>query len=264
MRLFNQITLRTPESVELEFTLAGIGNRAYALFIDYNLLGLVLILFWLLWALVVTQLLGYLELLNSESGFNYSGLPNWLWAIALLTTFALFVGYFVLFETLWQGQTPGKRIAHIRVIRDDGRPARLAQATLRALLRPIDDILSLGVFLIAFGNREKRVGDWVAGTLVVQDVRPLVKRSLVLSDQAEAIATRLHQEAQVFQLTPDDFVVIRDYLHRRSLMDAGARSELGYTLARQVKEIITLEQLPQNMTPDMFLEATYLAYQQEP
>jgi uncharacterized RDD family membrane protein YckC len=259
MRLFNRITLRTPESVELEFTLAGIGNRAFALFIDYTILGLGIALFLTAWALFSTQLLLYLEQLDT----NYSGLPNWLLAIALLVSFAIFVGYFIFFETLGQGQTPGKRIARIRVIRDDGRPARLGQATLRALLRPIDDLLSLGVFFIIFGKREKRLGDWVAGTLVTQDTRPVVRKTIGLADQSQAVAQQILNQANVAALLPDDFAIIRDYLSRRSLMETSSRGQLSLQLARQVKDIIALEKLPQDMTPDLFLEAVYLAYQQQ-
>lgn len=259
MRLFNHVTLRTPESVELEFTLAGIGNRAFALFIDYVILGIGLALFLMAWALFSTQLLLYLE----STDINYSGLPNWLLAIALLLTFAIFVGYFIFFETLGQGRTPGKRVAHIRVIRDDGRPARLGQATLRAMLRPVDDLLSLGVVLIILGKREKRLGDWVAGTLVIQEIRPVVKKTLGLAEQSPDIAQQLLNQSNIAALLPDDFAIIRDYLYRRSLMDTSARGQLSLQLARQVKDIIDLEKLPQDMTPDLFLEAVYLAYQQQ-
>lgn len=260
MRFFNRITLQTPESVELEFVLAGIGNRAFALLIDYTLLGLVLLAFAIVWGLFSTQLLEYLE----RAGTDYSGLPNWLAAVWLLVNAAIFVGYFVYFETLWQGQTPGKRFARIRVIRDDGRSVKMAQATLRALLRPIDDILSLGVFFIIFSKREKRIGDWIAGTLVVQEERPMASASFAISESAPEVAKQLLDRADVSQLMPDDFAIIREYLQRRGGMEAKARSQLSLQLARQVKRAISLEQLPADMTPDLFLEAVYLAYQQNP
>ncbi|NJM77492.1 MAG: RDD family protein, partial [Acaryochloridaceae cyanobacterium RU_4_10] len=91
MKYFNRITLQTPESVELEFILAGIGSRILALLIDYTLLGLFLLALVLFWAFFSYQLVVLLDSLN----INYSGLQNWLIAIPLLIGFAGFVGYFV-------------------------------------------------------------------------------------------------------------------------------------------------------------------------
>ena len=243
MHIFNRITHQTPESVELEFTLAGIGNRAWALVIDYHILGLLLVVFLTVWSILSYQLV---EIWGSL--FRQIDIGLWLVAIALLVMFFIYTGYFVIFETLWQGQTPGKRFAKIRVIRDDGRPISIQQATLRSLLRPFDDFLFLGAFLIAFTRREKRLGDLAAGTIVIQ---------------AKDLAQQLIHDADFSQLLPDDFAVIREYLQRRKAMTPKARTQLGLQLAGQVKSIIALENLPEAVTPDVFLEAVYLAYQQE-
>jgi len=254
MHIFNRVKYQTPESVELEFTLAGIGNRALALLLDYLVLGVALIVFILTWALFSIQLYDCL------GNFFGSNLRIWLLAIATLGSFLIYTGYFVGFETLWQGQTPGKRFAKIRVIRDDGRPIGLQQATLRALLRAVDDTLFLGALLIMFTRREKRLGDWAAGTLVVQAEQPIAA-TLAISEQAQPLAQQL-LDADLSQLLPDDFAVIREYLQRRGAMAPKARAQLSLQLARQAKSIIALEQLPTAVTPDVFLEAVYLAYQQ--
>ncbi|HEY9600365.1 MAG TPA: RDD family protein [Allocoleopsis sp.] len=259
MRFFNRVILQTPESVELEFTLAGIGNRAYALLIDYIVLGFILLVFFLIWLLLSTQLT---ELAENLIG-NSNRLWLWLIAIELLIGFFIYVGYFVFFEALWQGQTPGKRYVKIRVIRDDGRPISLQQSTLRALLRPIDDIFFLGVFLIALGKREKRLGDWVAGTLVVQEERPVSSANFVLSEESKTLAKQLQGEADLSRLLPEDFAVIREYLQRSPTMISQARSELSRQLAHQIKDIIALEKVPEKTTAHRFLEAVYLAYQQQ-
>jgi uncharacterized RDD family membrane protein YckC len=259
MRFFNQFSLQTPESVELEFTLAGIGNRAYALILDYIFLGLILIVLLVFWA--------FLSLLISDT-FNYFGLNSdtvnlWLFAIQLLIIFATYVGYFVFFETMWQGQTPGKRIVKIRVICDDGKTVRLQQSTLRALLRPIDDnLFFIGAFLIMLTKREKRLGDWAAGTIVIQEERPLASTVFTLSPDAQALTDKLLIEADISRLLPEDFAVIREYLHRRDGMIPQARIELCRKLAYRVKDIINLEEIPEDVTANLFLEAVYLAYQQ--
>jgi len=258
MRFFNRITLQTPESVELEFTLAGIGNRAYALLIDYIFLGLILIGFQIAWFILPTQVSDVLESLVDGN----SRLQLWFLAIYLLITFFIYVGYFVFFEVLWQGQTPGKRYVKIRVIRDDGRPIGLQQSTLRALLRPVDDFFFLGVFLIVLSRQEKRLGDLVAGTVVIQEELPIASATFPVSEQAQSLANQLHTEADISRLLPEDFAVIREYLQRSGAMTSQAKAELSRQLAHQVKEVIALEKAPK-VTAHLFLEAVYLAYQQQ-
>ncbi len=260
MRFFNRVTLQTPESVELEFTLAGIGNRAYALLIDYIVLSLIMLGWLLAWFILATQLVDFLVTFAGSD----KRLQLWFTAIQLLVSFFIYVGYFVFFETLWQGQTPGKRYVKIRVIGDDGRPVRLQQSTLRALLRPIDEgFFFLGVFLIVLSKREKRLGDLVAGTLVIQEERAIASSSLPVSKEAQALANQLLAEADLSRMLPEDFAVIREYLQRRVAMIPEARAELSRKLADQVKEVIALETVPKGTSANLFLEAVYLAYQQQ-
>ncbi|MDZ8084820.1 MAG: RDD family protein [Nostoc sp. DedQUE12b] len=258
MRFFNRITFQTPESVELEFTLAGIGNRALALLIDYTVLGVTLLLFVLTWSVFSIQLLNFVEYFFK----NLPSLDIWLFAIFFIIAFAIYIGYFVFFETLWFGQTPGKRFAKIRVVRDDGRLIGLQQATLRALLRPFDETLYIGAFLIMLGSREKRLGDLAAGTIVIQAQTPTASARLIISEQAKGLYEQLIEIADLSQLMPDDFAVIREYLQRRGAMSLKARASLSLKLAEQVQAIINLEKLPEAITPDVFLEAIYLGYQQ--
>lgn len=259
MQFLNRVSLQTPESVELEFTLAGIGNRTYAILIDYVTLGITLFLFWIAWAIFSTQLKDILEEIFGEN----RGLNNWLIAIALLINFFIYIGYFVFFEVLWQGQTPGKRYAKIRVIRDDGRRVSIQQATMRSLLRTFDQVLFIGVFLIIFGVREKRLGDLAAGTIVIQEEYLIASTNFTIAEEAKQLANQLPEIANLSLLLPDDFTTIRDYLQRRQAMAAKPKAELGLQLARQTRTLISLEKLPSGLTPDIFLEAVYLAYQQQ-
>lgn len=259
MRLFNRFTLHTPESVELEFTLAGIGNRAYALLIDYIIFGLIIIVF-LVGALIFNSVL--LETITKLVG-STNRLELWLIAVQALIGFFIYVGYFVFFETVWSGQTPGKRYVKIRVIRDDGRPVRLQQSTLRALLRPFDDLFFIGVFLIVFNQREKRLGDLVGGTLVIQEEQTVKAAALKVSKSAKSLAKKLLTDTDISRLLPEDFAVIREYLQRREAMIPNARNDVSKQLATQVKQIIGLEKLPAKVDANVFLEAVYEAYQQQ-
>lgn len=162
MDLFNRVKHQTPESVELEFTLAGIGNRTWALLIDYLILTFLPLVF-----LIVSRTVSSLLVDTWVAVFGTDNIEIWFVAIAILVTYFLYTGYFIFFETLWQGQTPGKRFAKIRVIQDNGRLIGLQQATLRSLLRAVDDTLFVGAVLITLSHREKRLGDWVAGTIVI-------------------------------------------------------------------------------------------------
>jgi uncharacterized RDD family membrane protein YckC len=257
VELFKKIKVITPESVELEFTLAGIGSRGLALLIDSLLVMVGIALFWFSGSLFATQLL--LTIAPS----SYGGTIVWLLAIAVLGTFLISAGYFVTFETLRQGQTPGKRYTQIRVIRDDGRPVGLTQSALRALLRPLDDFLFwvVGTVLILFDQNEKRLGDLVAGTLVIQEERSAVKRRIDLSSSASDLAQQLSTVSDMTQLLPDDFAVVREFLQRRDFMTPQARTDLSMNLARQARTLIKLENIPAGVTSDQFLEAVYLAYQ---
>lgn len=260
LRWLKTIEVVTPEQVGLQFTLAGIGGRGYAMAIDVAILLGVWTAAATLYSIFAIQLLNGL----SNTNITYGQLPIWLGAIALLATFILFSGYFVFFEVTWQGQTPGKRAANIRVIRDDGRPIGLAQAVLRSLLLSFDGIpFFLGVIFILFEKREKRLGDIVAGTLVVQEEKPIAKANVTLSDRANTLAQDLPQSANLSLLLPDDFATIREYLERRSRMDRDARRELSLNLARQMRSRIEMESIPTGLTSDEFLEAVYIAYQKQ-
>lgn len=260
-RFFNRVRLQTPESVELEFTLAGIGNRALALVTDYLALGLILSTLVLFLSIFAEQLFNLVETWLGPENLDSVGL--WFWAITLLLLYSTYTGYFVFFETTWQGQTPGKRLLRLRVIRDNGRRVGLGQSALRSLMRPVDDLFLVGSLLVALGKREKRIGDWVAGTVVIQEERPLTATNFVVSPEGEGLVDQVMTLGDVSRLSPDEFAVVRSYLQRRQSLLAPARSQLNLELAKSIKEAIALGELPERVRPDVFLEAVYLAYQRQ-
>jgi uncharacterized RDD family membrane protein YckC len=257
MQLFNRITLKTPESVELEFNLAGIGNRTIALLVD----NLVIWIIYVIVAFMASQVLeGF-----TAMGFDPSNaLYQWLGAIGILLSFGWFVGYFAVFEILWKGQTPGKRLAKIRVIGNDGRPLQLYQATLRAVLRPIDDWLFIGFFCVLFGKQEKRLGDWVGNTIVIQDEQPTIgSAQSPFSGQAQGLADRILMNAVMSQLKPDDFAILKEFLQRRQSLTPQARDQLSGQLMGQIQTRLDLAALEFTEPSEVFLEGVYLAYEQQ-
>lgn len=257
MDLFKTIRIETPESTELEFTLAGIGNRALALVIDYIVLNLSLLAI-----TIIPAFLLFYSALNTTITWLDSVQSQWVIAITALLLYGLYVGYFVGFETIWQGQTPGKRRVNIRVIRDNAQPIGLFQATLRALLRPVDDIFFVGFLFILFGKQEKRLGDWLASTIVVQTDAGQQK-DLTTSDDAQPLAQQLIEREALSRMMPDDFATVREYLQRRSHLSTPAQAKLSLQIAQQLQERLNMEPRAWDVTADVFLEALYLAYQEQ-
>src|SRR5690349_2879321 len=157
------LIIETPERVPLAFALASIGNRFLAVAIDHFIQYLSIILIAWFFLSISGASLG-------ESGSTadqwLSEMPKWTLAIMVLILFLVFSGYFILFEWLWDGQTPGKRLMKLRVIRDDGRPITLWEAIARNLLRSFDaapgfivPIYSVGLIVIFLSGRDQRVGD---------------------------------------------------------------------------------------------------------
>src|SRR5919199_2341527 len=158
------LVIETPERVPLHFALASIGNRFLACALDHGLqvLSILLLVLMLQWA----GLLG-------RFGDRLAEAPKWVTALLIVAVFLIWSGYFALFEWLWNGQTPGKLWLRLRVIREDGRPVTFWEASARNLLRLLDmmpfPFYSVGLVAVFASARDQRVGDLVAGTVVVRE-----------------------------------------------------------------------------------------------
>ncbi len=258
MSLFKQIKIITPAKTELEMTLAGLGSRAYAILIDYHWIGLALFLCWLLAAILSHRFLAPMVALEVSDGDALLG----FFATVFLLSVIIYVCYFIGFEVFWQGQTPGKRWVKIRVVQANGKPVGWMQAGLRTLLRPIDDFCFVGLFCIFFSQREQRLGDRFAGTIVVQEAQPLPQTPNI-SPVAQQLATELPSLTNLSRLQPNDIAVIHAYLQRRDEMATQPRRDLSLKLAREIRAIVRLAEIPTGLTSDQFLEAVYSAYQQQ-
>ena len=161
------LIIETPERVPLAFSLASIGNRFLAAIIDHLIQYTLMILV----VVIGTVMMGY-SLLDSEDSF-FTEAPKWAAAILLILLFAIYFGYFVVFEWRWNGQTPGKRMMKLRVIRDDGRPVTIWESVARNLLRIIDTMpgpmYSVGLITIFLSGKDQRIGDIFAGTVVIRE-----------------------------------------------------------------------------------------------
>ncbi len=251
-----RMAIRTPEHVELNFLLAGPGNRFLALLVDLAIqwllvLGIVLVLGALLW--VTKWSVGDLFGKKAEASVGL-----WLFAGFLLLFFVLQWGYFTFFETVWAGQTPGKRRQRIRVIRENGRPIGFAEAAIRNLLRSVLDsqpypLHAIGFVVGVLNARFKRLGDFAAGTVVIVERRQFLPRKVPrLRPETPAVspATR----PRVRQLTQEEVTTLQAYLRRRDELDAAVRSAMAEKIATSLMQRLNIPQ-PVGMSHDVFLES---------
>src|SRR5882724_4343371 len=161
------LVIETPERVPLHFALASIGNRFLACAIDHALQILALILMVIAFTLVANY---------STFGARLTNAPKWVQAALVIVVFLVLSGYFAFFEWIWNGQTPGKRWLKLRVIREDGRPITFWEAAVRNLVRIFDMLplapipfYSIGLICVFISSRDQRVGDAMAGTVVVRE-----------------------------------------------------------------------------------------------
>jgi len=151
------ITIITPSNIEVEYRLANVGSRLGAAIIDYALQFLAV----LLAALIIFNFGRQMDMW--EFNVNYSI----VWAVVILIIFMIFMGYFIVCELLMNGQTIGKRILGLRVIRDNGQPIEFSHALIRGIIRSSLDMMYVGFFAILFSKKHKRIGDMAAGTIVI-------------------------------------------------------------------------------------------------
>src|SRR6202167_4343351 len=206
---FDQLKIDTPEQIALELPLAGIGSRFLALAID----TLIQSVFYL-----ITAFIFIFTLPLGSSVFMF--LPKLVGpALAIFILFAIYWGYFAFFESIWSGQTPGKRYAGIRVIKESGRPINAFDAIGRNLMRAVDGlpgIYGVGVVCMMCNQQSRRLGDFVAGTVVVhekpsEDVRPTWNTAME-SSSTSTLPGPAHA-------TADELVLIETYLSRRFELD---------------------------------------------
>ena len=237
----DQLRIETPEQIALELPLAGIGSRFLAVTLD----TLIQFLLYLLAGIVF-----FIALPSATSVLRF--LPRVLGpAVAVFVFFAVYWGYFAFFETIWKGQTPGKRYVGIRVIKDSGRPINAFEAIARNLLRAVDGlpgIYGVGLVCMICNSQSRRLGDFVAGTVVVherpsEDVRPSWSTSNAAAAPAPSFA----------QISSDELVLIETYLHRRTDLDKYIRLNTALQIVERIQAKTGMQPEP-NQHVDDFLE----------
>jgi uncharacterized RDD family membrane protein YckC len=244
----DRYTFDTPESIDLSFDVAGIGSRFMAALIDTLLL------------LFLQAALGLLAVVVATRLENVDISSSVVLAIWSLASFLFLWGYYLIFELVWNGQTPGKRAVGLRTVREGGRPINLVASALRNLVRVIDFLpgfYGLGVLAMFIDKRSRRLGDLVAGTLVVKERKNVTLDTL--TGQApplplpprplDAPAAPLLPNLQLIKT--EDYDLVQDFLRRRGELGPESRQRLGYQLAERMRQRLGL---PSGGEPELFLE----------
>ena len=219
------VDVETPELVVLTYSIAGIGSRAMAAITDLLIVAGVFAVLGIIFAAVVAT--------GGFGGFDFGG--SWGVAILILVQFALLWGYYVLFEGLMDGQTPGKRVHRIRVVREGGYSVTFGASAVRNLIRIIDMqplfLYLVGMISVLATRRGRRLGDIVAGTIVVRED---ARRAAVPTPSTPMRESREHAATLQTQLSEDEYLVLSRFVERWSTLEALKRAALAQQLARRL------------------------------
>lgn len=242
----------TPEAVVLDFDTAGAGSRILAEVIDLAIQGTILFALFFAAALAAS---GGVELGQTA-------------AVILVTvlTFLVLVGYPIAFESLWNGRTPGKASLGLRVVTVEGGPIRFRHAAIRGMFALVEIWATAGsvaLISVVLTHRNQRVGDLVAGTVVLRE------RSATASS-AEATAVSFPplpgyeayvSALDVSMLTTEQYGLVRSFLLRVDGLSPEARATLGVDLANSVATRLR-HAPPPGVGPEPYLASVASAYQQ--
>jgi uncharacterized RDD family membrane protein YckC len=254
------LIIETPERVQLEFALASIGNRFLACMVDH----LIQIIAVLLFLVIIGNILNFGETNSDFVKEEASNLPKWVMAIAIVVVFLLFTSYFAIFEWLWNGQTPGKKLLRLRVIREDGRPITLWETVARNLLRIFDMMpavfYSIGFIAVFLSSRDQRIGDLFAGTVVVRErIDEAPTFDAVFANPIADSAFRRSQiktnfTADLSNLDDKEIEVVETFLRRRWDLPEKQRLWMAWRVAIPIMFKLKPTYDPQTFSYEGFLE----------
>lgn len=239
-----EILVATPENIEIEYELAGVGSRLIANLADslYQLMTFIAVA---IVFLLIGMLLGVIHAAWARQLTDF--FDSILAAVAVVAFFLIMWGYFIYYEIAWNGQTPGKRQLGLRVMRDGGYPVTPFAVITRNLLRVVDGIPLLTLPLVLYGlsdhssliaalgglsilltlcfmlgsARYQRLGDFVAGTMVVKQRAPRVPTLEALAPPPRVLPEHLAPFAladigrHVFEMTVPEYRAVRHAIDRR-------------------------------------------------
>ncbi|MEM7153853.1 MAG: RDD family protein [Myxococcota bacterium] len=215
------VSIETPEHVTLRLRLAGPWRRGLAYAIDGLIRGF-----------IVLMLLVLISMAEGSSAFNEQST-----GMALIVIFVVEWGYYVLLESMWSGQTPGKRVLALRTVKEGGFPMGFVDSVLRNLLRAADWLPvggCVGIVCSSIDPRFRRLGDMVAGTVVIHENRARLLRGQAdeVPPTADELATLPHR----VPLQADERRALERFVPRRNTLAPAREEELAELLAPRIAE----------------------------
>jgi uncharacterized RDD family membrane protein YckC len=211
-----RLELATPERVSMSLPVAGIGYRSLAYLVDLTLLLTFWVLCYFVYALTGPDVLKLVGDMSSVARVaSVLGLFFFQWM------------YWTASEVLWRGQTPGKRLLRIRVVRTDGSPVGVFESAVRNLMRVIDFLpvfYGVGVIAMLVDSKHRRLGDLAAGTVALREEK------IDLSSYASAAPAPVTGRP----LTPQEHELVRQLNDRFESHEPDARLRLSRQLAQQL------------------------------
>jgi uncharacterized RDD family membrane protein YckC len=264
-QFLRRVAIQTPEGVTLDFALGGPGSRALAWIVDQVILYLLLAVLFMAGAIAYAYVI-FPVLTDQFVDLSTGDLSLWAAAIASTIGFAISNGYFIYCETCRRGQTPGKQFAKIRVVRDDGQPIGVREATLRSFVGWIDlGFFAIGLVLIILNRSEKRLGDLAAGTLVIQDEKVSQQQVLNIptgfSGLTEDTVDVLLAQTDPAILSVNQYLVLRNFLGSRDQLSLSDRAQVTQRLAAQLRSLLmpTSPEALGTIPHESLIEAVYIA-----
>ena len=198
----------TPDNIQVEYRLAGAGSRIGAAVIDSIIQTLVFIIVLLFSYWVMNGFMFY------TVNFDEALLSNFA-AIVIISYFIIFFGYFLLSEIVMKGQTLGKRVFGLRTIRQNGQPITFIQSIIRNIVRVMIDNLGPGVIVMMFSKDYKRLGDMLAGTMVIsENPGKYTTKSLTLESPTSYEKSNVVNPA--YPIESGEYELLKDYFARKN------------------------------------------------
>ena len=227
------VVVRTPESIAFHYELAGLGSRFLAILVDLviqSVLMVGLIIGFVYASAGINRFLGSMHIKAAQ-------IDSFITASVILAVFVVYFGYFIAFEALWNGQTPGKRVIGIRVVRDGGYPIGFSESVIRNLIRVLEAALffyALSAVSAVVSAQNKRLGDLAAGTIVVRD------RAFEVTDPKRWLEGDSDPQPAMgiggtAALTPEEVELVDRYIARRAQLQPDVARSLAQRVATALR-----------------------------
>jgi uncharacterized RDD family membrane protein YckC len=237
----NTLVILTPEGISFTQRLAGPVTRFLASSID--LAGITLI------SGILSQVILLAAIVN----------PDFALAARTICYFVVTIGYSILLETIWRGQTLGKRALKIRVVDAEGFRLRPAQIVIRNLLRVVDLLpafYAVGGICCAISPKYQRLGDIAASTVVIYAApEKIPDLELLFSGTYNSLRNHAHLAAQLRKsISPGEARIALEAVARRAELDPSSRLELYRQIARRLSSLVSFpEETLEGMTDEQYV-----------